>query len=323
MATPKSRKRVPYLRFSLATMLIALTAGAIWMGYKTNKARRQRAATENVLSLGGQVRFRHQSQIANPTYNHFPSSSLFDLNVAPPGPDWLRRSIGDEYFQQVIYVHLEGKPVTDQVLSTLGAVPQLKYLNLEYSGIEDEGLRHLSTLRSLQCLYLGRNDITDAGLKHLTNLRNLEELEFNSLRRFDGSGLVHLVKLTELRKLSLQYLNIARSEYRHLSKLKGLRELFLSCSSTTDDDLKHVANLENLIQLGIDRTDVTSRGLAHLTGLSNLNHLYVNEEVAVGGIEHLQQMHSLKSISMDPSDEIKNGVKTLQLALPECQINRW
>ena len=303
-------------------MLLAFTAVSFWAAYAAKSARDIRTAVDLVSAAGGVIRFRHQSTVAEPNHNAFSSSSLFDLKLPPPGPVWLRHFIGDEYFQSVVYIDLEGREVSRELCAALSNLHELRYLNLAYTNVDDDHLKFLEDLERLQVLYLDRNSITDAGFKHLSQLQRLESVVLNSLP-IDGSGLTHLAELRELKRISLQYTQIESAEYVHLSKMQGLEELFLSCSSTGDDDLRHVARLKNLIQLGIDRTNISSEGMAHLTSLPKLAHLYVNEEVAVKATEQLRRMPSLEAISLEPSPEIESGPEKLNQALPGCKIYRW
>jgi hypothetical protein len=79
MYRPQQRKR-RWLQFSLRTLLVAVTLLAVWLGLWTDRARRQRVAVQRVRELGGDIRYDYENQKGG----------------QPPGPEWLRRLLGDE-----------------------------------------------------------------------------------------------------------------------------------------------------------------------------------------------------------------------------------
>src|SRR5262245_13888831 len=101
-----------WLRFSLRTLLLLVTVacGAFgWLGYKMRLVERQRAAVEAIQKLGGRVYFAHDQGPA-------------------PGPAWLRKLLGEDFFATVTYVALSEKDISDSALAHLGAFEQLQHL---------------------------------------------------------------------------------------------------------------------------------------------------------------------------------------------------
>ena len=93
MAKPlKLRRR--YLTFSLRTLFLLLTALAVWLGVVVNRAREQRDAVEAIRELGGAVVYDWQPASHKPTWRS-------NKAPKPGGPDWLRRIVGDYFFQEV------------------------------------------------------------------------------------------------------------------------------------------------------------------------------------------------------------------------------
>ena len=138
------------MRYRLRTLLLLLTAIGVWLGFTVEQARRQRQAIAAVLHAGGTVRYAHNEQ-----------------QTAPPGPQWLRRLIGDEFFfvvdgvyfyksratrshlvhlktfRNLQFVSLSGIKITDEDLRQIVAQhPGLIYLDLADTGVSDEGLAH-------------------------------------------------------------------------------------------------------------------------------------------------------------------------------------
>src|SRR5438552_1945508 len=81
-----NRRRL--FQISLRTLLGLITVAAIWLGYITHRAREQKVAVARIKELGGRVVYDYQA--ANTA-----------ANATPPGWPWLRRLVGDEYFQDV------------------------------------------------------------------------------------------------------------------------------------------------------------------------------------------------------------------------------
>ena len=53
-------KSRPWLRFSLRTVLVVMTAIALWIGYQANRANQQRKAVEGILAMGGRITYWHE-----------------------------------------------------------------------------------------------------------------------------------------------------------------------------------------------------------------------------------------------------------------------
>lgn len=88
-----------WLQFSLRGFLVVLTASGVWLGVVVNRAREQREAVEAIEALGGSVGYDWQDV---PLDMQDPFS--FYGPLTPPGPVWLRRLIGDEFFQDAVNV---------------------------------------------------------------------------------------------------------------------------------------------------------------------------------------------------------------------------
>ncbi len=315
----KPRRR--WFSISLRTLLLLVAVLAIWLGWQTNRARKQRRAVAAVLERGGTVRYLHQARTHPIRLENF-HLSAFDIAIESPGPDWLREFLGDDYFQDVIFVALEGtgNDGGDQLAALVSGLPELEYLKLSSCGLTDDGLRHLSSNTTLRILGIDRNQITDDGLRHLADLTRLESLDVSMMEGITGSGFHYLADLEELRALDLQYTSLD-GDYLH--KLRGLTQLYklmLSVSAIDDSHLEHVGNLDSLVILSIDRTRVQGAGLAHLTKLSSLEQLYLDESAAHEGLKHLQQLPTQTSIAVESNDPSDYTLRQLKQALPQHTV---
>ena len=207
---PKPKRR--WMQFSLRTLLIVVTVFCIgfgWLGLKLKEGREQRNAIVAIRELGGRIGYEHEVDRSN-----------------PPGPEWLRQLIGDEYFFSVGAVQLTGSKVNDTSLSIIERFTDLKWLTLIGTKVTDAGLEHLKGLTNLQGLSIQYAEITDTGLEHLKGLTKLQTLHLNHTKITDA-GLEHLTELSNLRALSLRNTKITDEGLIHLRRLTRLDYLSL------------------------------------------------------------------------------------------------
>jgi len=148
---PKPKRR--WLQFSLRTMFVVVTVFCVFLGMVVKRARDQKLAVEAILEAGGTVYYQHQSDFDSPT--------------VPPGPEWLRGLVGDEYFSTVTKVILLGPKFNDTTLLAVGKLTDVKSLGFYDATITDAGLLHLKRLTNLDTLVILNSSVTDAGVKKL------------------------------------------------------------------------------------------------------------------------------------------------------------
>src|SRR5262245_39529566 len=135
-----------WLRISLRTLLILVTAFCVWLGIKVNHARRQQAAVQKVEELGGLVYYDYECR-------DVPGEDLgsVDPSAQLRAPQWLLNRLGQDYFATVVKVVGSGPEMTDDVLGVLTDFPDLKYVELHDAfRISDAGFAHLKSLSDLQ-----------------------------------------------------------------------------------------------------------------------------------------------------------------------------
>jgi Leucine-rich repeat (LRR) protein len=232
MSIPPKRRR---FRFSLRTLMLALTVFGIWLGIETDRALKQRRAVEMVRKFGGMVGYRHQRI----------GTSNWDSSVEPWAPRWLRQIMGEDYFVSVFEVYLAnyGNPVDPP----MGVLQRLT----------DDDIGCLAGLRRIERLDLARAPVTAQGLAHLVGLQNLEYLDLRDTIITDQ----HLEQLGRLRHLKDLRLGT------HSNASPAL------ASQITDQGISHLKHLTQLDTLFLDDLPITDEGLAHLTGLTNLHDL--------------------------------------------------
>ena len=165
-----SRPRRRWLRFSLRTFLLVLTALCIWLGVKVNQARRQKAAVEALTRLGD-VFYAHQLSRDLEYFDVYDPQK--DLGV----PTWLRELAGDDFFQSVAAVDFKAH-VTDANLVHLAALRELKRLFFiaDAKEVTDVGLANLPRPQPLVYFRASGTSVGDEFVKRLAGSKRLETL---------------------------------------------------------------------------------------------------------------------------------------------------
>lgn len=163
LTVAKPRRR--WFRFSLRTILIALTLCGVWLGYTMHRVRARRDAIRAIDANGG-------------TYG-----------VYVVGPKWLGYFIRDEKcFYDASRVsfgpHNSGydpaNPFNDDdlagIIDHLNAFSDFRSLDLQNTNVTDNGLRFLSGIRYLELLQLDGTNVTDDCIPYLIEIKTLRQL---------------------------------------------------------------------------------------------------------------------------------------------------
>src|SRR5438552_232347 len=153
-AAIKARRR--WFQFSLKSLMVLVVVVSLpvaWLAHRLDQKRRERAVVEKLSDLGqpmGWVYYAHQLDEEN--------RDLTDNE--PPGPEWLRQLLGNDFFSDLVGVGIMStggddtlddgeRRKLDEVLESLGGLPWLRDLELQNLPLGDAGLNHLERLTSL------------------------------------------------------------------------------------------------------------------------------------------------------------------------------
>jgi internalin A len=315
-------------RFSLRTLLIAVTVFALVGGYWIERAERQRRAAEFLTKHGIQWQFSTGAQ------GGAPSPLGVIQTVSPPQSKHF-----DHYFQSITSVPqffglALSRDEEQEVISNIARLPALEKLSYgtATSGIDWKPLKQaqalteltlfpreistpdmeaLGALTQLKQLHLNGFAPERIDLSALARLKNLRELE---LRVFHGDEieLAPLATLPKVETLRLANLGVDDSFCEELAKSKTLKVLSLSKGEVTDrgaDSLSRIASLEtldlsntfvtdaaidSLIKLpklttvGLGDTRVTFQGLARLCEKGTVKHVFTEQEFRADGSVSMQ-----------------------------------
>ncbi len=251
LITPRRR----WTQFSLATMLAVVTVLCVGLSLIVAPAERQRRAVAAIRAAGGLCQYDYE----------FDADGEGDLWGEPPGPAWLRESLGIDHLANVVGVYFLGASSTPAVkydLKCLPSLPKLKRLHIDdYPDhpLDEEETEAFSSLTDLHELSLERG--TDSLLEAAAGLPNLEVLRIVFVSR---DGLRHVGRMSKLLRLSLIAIDDGDAGLAHLARLHRLAELRLVGDEFTDAGLVYLHGLPELRYLHITETNITDAGIAQL-----------------------------------------------------------
>jgi hypothetical protein len=226
-AQPKRKRR--WLQFSLRSLLSFVFVCAVlcgWFAAKMREAMAQQAAVESLRKNGGHVWYGYE----------FDASGNWDSNANTPGPIWMRRLLGDDFFATVVQVRARN----------------------------DAGLENLAGLNHIQRVDLIGDKFTETGLDRLKGLPRLERLTISSYR-YPFAVQRHLNDVSTLKSLDLSSNSYVYNEgLQHLKGFVQLQALDLGFTFITDAGLPQLYCLQTLKRLGLHGTRVTDNGVAKL-----------------------------------------------------------
>lgn len=161
--------KCPRLRFSLATLLVAITVFCGLLAWWKGQQLRARAQRDAVLRLetdfGARIAY---------DYGNRDDGSLW-LSPWPRGPRWIHRMLGREFLGSPRYVALHGQFHADRYLRDIVTFEETEYLILFGCDIDDSHLSQLTRLRRLKTLVLVGTRMTAEGVERIQ--RDLPECD--------------------------------------------------------------------------------------------------------------------------------------------------
>ncbi len=303
---------------SLRGLLLVVLLIALWLGWVVTKARQQRASVAALQKFGGFVHYDWEfvnGPFKVPQGNSLwmPSWGKFTPGRKPWAPDWLRRAIGDEYFQSISHVSLY-VDIQKQMASAT-------WVNI---GSADDALRKLATQTTVRTLQLGGQQVTDENLAYVGQMTSLEELSISWGFHLTDKGFAHLSGLKRLRMLEVDHSKMTDASLELIGKLTNLEELRLGGTGLSDRGLGYLAQLTHLKELSFyeGATRFTDSSVDSLRNMRELERLVLNgANVSDEAIAKLRELKNLKSIYIGLSKDQGDRKKRLQELLPGVTID--
>ena len=207
------RKRKKRLRYSLRSFFIVIALTAVFLAFVVRPVVVQRQTVGIIRELGGTVKYVE--------------SNRYGL------PDWVKKSVGVDYFQSVNTVDFSQTTVRNEHLHVLARLPYLRVLYLNYTHITDDALLTLRELRGLERVSLGSTQVSGQGLIHLAGHPGISHLNLYDSDIRD-STLVALQELPNLTTLNVSLTHITDSACQFFEPLTGLKELNVRGTDISD-----------------------------------------------------------------------------------------
>ncbi len=336
--TPRRRRWA----FSLRTLMIFVLIVGGLLGWKANRASRQRQAAAIIRTANGAISYDFQS---------FPNGTPAATRKAakPPGPEWLRKWIGDEYFQEISGVSFPGevstqvleavasleqlrvirinKPLSNsQELLPLTALPHLEIVDLCGPAVDDTLMKHLSLSQSIIVIETHETNVTDKGVNYLPKMPNLKHLSiYNSPKVTDASVEEVISRLTKLTDLDLSGTSVTDTGIEAIGKMTNLTSLSVNDLDLTDRSTISLTRLIKLRLLFLDRTKITDEGLSRLGALTELIQISLRQtQIQGSGFANLQNLQKIIALRLEGSNFSDEGMQHLSRlkALQEIRLSR-
>jgi Leucine-rich repeat (LRR) protein len=217
--------------------LVLLVGGGL--GWVIHRAHVQRDAGLAIKRVGGHVGYSWERS----------NGSWISPPPKPPGPDWVRRTLGPDFLDTVTYVFLEGEPCDNEALRAACRLPWLEELTVVNTSVTDASAEDLRQLKHLRSLDLRLNRMTSRPLRHIGGMSELRELTLS---------------------MKLSPVPWRDEDMAFLKRLTNLQSLTLLSTALSDAWLAYIEGLKSLKSLQLYDMAITARGLDHLKGLSNL-----------------------------------------------------
>ena len=280
--TPRRR----WFRFSLRSLLILTTIVAVFFGLWGSQGRKERLAADAIRAIDGNITYDWQ---VRPEYNPREIWPYKPWNPTRPGPAWLRRLLGDHWFDRIAEVRLQRSSYDrnpkrlDGVADHLVILSHLRSLSLSGPVCKPSDVNHLAKLKQLRKLLLFQTSPLER--EHATAIAELpllQELSINEVL-LTPEILEILAHAPRLKTLSISCNRIipATGQYdtryqlkddaaTAISKFKNLESLQLYGMQMTDEGMRTICHLRKLKCLVVGSRSITSQSLSEVAKLQQL-----------------------------------------------------
>ena len=283
------RLRFQFGILSLLLLVVVVAVPCSWLATEMKAAKTQRKAAAEVAKFQGEVSYDYQ---VDPDGNRLPG-------VAPPGPLWLHKLLGNDMLVNVTGVDFLFADLNDAWLEHLEGLPHLQEVDLNFTtNVGNAGLQHLKGLTKLQVLRLTCTNVSDAGLQYLQGLTKLQVLDLTSAKVGDA-GLRFLKGLTQLQELDLTGTKVSDAGLQYLKGWPRLQSLDLRDTEIDNAGLENLKGLTRLRELWLNGTKVSDAGLENLKGLTQLQVLnLLGTKVSDAGLEQTKALTQLRHLCL-------------------------
>ncbi|MCX5643281.1 MAG: hypothetical protein NTZ17_01145 [Phycisphaerae bacterium] len=223
---------------------------------------------------------------------HLKSLTLW--GVADPLTDASVASLSKLESLEELYFIVTAPKFTSAGIARLKSLKNLKKVDLSYVRLDEAGLRHLAAMPSLTTIN-GGLPLTAATAKTLASFQNLKALDVFLQDRTAPGAVSSLFALTSLEELNFT------------GNVVGVR--------LSDDNLAGLESLSRLKRLHLWGDDVTDRSTAAVSKLKELESLNLWADVSKRGLNQLNGLTQLRTLSVMPGPYGTRGMDEVPLRL--------
>ncbi|HUP79960.1 MAG TPA: leucine-rich repeat domain-containing protein [Pirellula sp.] len=299
------RQRMVWLQLSACALWI-LTCGP--MRAEAQLQRNPAADSDSegwIRSLGGRLAFNSAGLI---TSIELPHAWLIDSDL---------KKLAN--FPELVTIDLAYTKVTDEGLSQLKSLENVRFLSLFYAeNVTDTGIAHLKHWKRLEQLNVRGTKVTSTLFEHLANMLSLRSLDVG-FSRVNDDNFERLGELPNLERFSIGGNKMSGTALPLLKLLPNLRELAIGGQqrtdsglwsiSVTDFNVSHIADLSGLKMLDLSGTAISDSGVAQLSRLKKLETLDLSRtKLTAKGVSALAKIQSLRHLKLAQSASIDDSV---------------
>jgi hypothetical protein len=241
-------------------------------------------------------------------------AKITDANGVATGIDVAELSqLSDDDWQNIAQLtHLQklsfGRGLSNKQVAILTRLADVTSFTTNGADLDDEGVAQLSQFKKLQTLtffHPGKN-FKGAGLEKLAGLPNLENLTVAGSSEFANDGMSSIAKLPHLKSLRVWHINADSQGVASLKSLAGLTAITLGQrlsqkppAMVADDTIGLLVSMKSLESVSLSESRLSLKALSQL-----------------------QQLPSLKRLTLDGIEISEADVETLRKELPKVQL-KW
>jgi hypothetical protein len=286
-----------FVRFSLFSLLAAITLASAGMGWARHRAERQRHAVEWILSQGGEIRYEHYRKLKTDVcYEAGSEQDKAQRAALRPDNSWVANLLGEHYVHRIERVLFQQSKLDGDLWELKHAYGAKQFLFVDCN-LTANVLAAIGECKSVEQMNVVEGTCDATGLVHLAQLPRLKELFLQSVT-LDKGALRHLANCKQLETLDLTYCTFPPEELPELRTLPRLTRCGLGFTPVSDEHLSAVADWPKLehLELGDKVTDV---GLVELLKVQNLQSLcFMEANITDAGMTHLIALPKLKSLHL-------------------------
>ena len=157
-------------------------------------------------------------------------------------------------------------PMNEQMFAQLCKLESLHSLTIGgKTFLSDQAVSRLTTLKQLKHLRLYKGQVSDQGCKIIaSSFPRLKECEIGFFPRITDVGIKHLATIKGLEDVKLDRMNVGDGAVGALSTLPNLRRIEIISCKLSDRGLAELQKCKQLKEVNVRNTNVTRNGVAKL-----------------------------------------------------------